>query len=382
MFEKLADSISSHRLRWTLIVAVVTLGLGSGMRHLRPDMSFTAFFSGDDPAKAVMDTLRLLGCRRWYTYRLAERRGGMILEPEALEHLAKLSDAIAELEFVESVTALTTVDRMRSDETSLIVENIYNTMPSEVDALQIWQRGLLNDATIVPSILSQDGKLTTVMAKIAVPADDIQTLIPLVNSFRDTIAPFDNSVGFSLSTAGIPAIRKDFSRHFFATKLFGLVGGLLVLFVLFKLLHSVQGIVVTGFAATVPLIMLLGLMGFDGSTIDVVNQCLITVLPAIAAADAIHLISRFHEEARQLAPAGQRMDALTKSKALRRSLKHLGPGLLFDLAHHRSGICITLLRGDAHPASVRSLCRGGCLFRLSLGALSGSSCSPLDPRKC
>ena len=102
------------------------------------------------------------------------------------------------------------------------------------------------------------------------------------------------------------------------------MGGLLVLFVLFKLLHSVQGIVVTGFAATVPLIMLLGLMGFDGSTIDVVNQCLITVLPAIAAADAIHLISRFHEEARQLAPAGQRMDALTKSKALRRSLKHLG----------------------------------------------------------
>ena len=68
-------------------------------------------------------------------------------------------------------------------------------------------------------------------------------------------------------------------------------------------------------------------MGFDGSTIDVVNQCLITVLPAIAAADAIHLISRFHEEARQLAPAGQRMDALTKSKALRRSLKHLGTGL-------------------------------------------------------
>ena len=58
MFEKLADSISSHRLRWTLIVAVITLGLGSGMRHLSPDMTFTAFFSGDDPAKAVMDRFK------------------------------------------------------------------------------------------------------------------------------------------------------------------------------------------------------------------------------------------------------------------------------------------------------------------------------------
>ena len=166
MFEKLADSISSHRLRWTLIVAVVTLGLGSGMRHLRPDMSFTAFFSGDDPAKAVMDDFKAYwGADDGTLIVLAERRDGMLLEPEALEHLAKLGDAIAELEFVESVTALTTMDRMRSDETSLIVENIYNTMPFEAEALQIWQRGLLNDATIVPSILSQDGKLTAVMAK-------------------------------------------------------------------------------------------------------------------------------------------------------------------------------------------------------------------------
>ena len=326
MFEKLADSISSHRLRWTLIVAVITLGLGSGMRHLSPDMTFTAFFSGDDPAKAVMDRFKdYWGADDGTLIVLIERTNGMVLEPQALEHLAKLSDAIGELEFVESVTALTTMDRMRSDETSLIVENIYDTMPMDADALRAWQEAILNDTTIVPSILRRDGMLTAVMAKIAVPADDIQTLIPLVDSFRETIAPFDNAVGFSLSTAGIPAIRKDFSEAFFRDQaVFGFVGGLLVLVVLFKLLHSVQGIVVTGFAATVPLIMLLGLMGFDGSTIDVVNQCLITVLPAIAAADAIHLISRFHEEARQLAPAGQRMDAATKAQALRRSLKHLG----------------------------------------------------------
>ena len=223
------------------------------------------------------------------------------------------------------MTALTTMDRMRSDETSLIVENIYDTMPMDADALRAWQEAILNDTTIVPSILSRDGMLTAVMAKIAVPADDIQTLIPLVDSFRETIAPFDNAVGFSLSTAGIPAIRKDFSEAFFRDQaVFGFVGGLLVLVVLFKLLHSVQGIVVTGFAATVPLIMLLGLMGFDGSTIDVVNQCLITVLPAIAAADAIHLISRFHERPVSSHRPANAWMRRPKHRALRRSLKHLG----------------------------------------------------------
>ena len=94
------------------------------------------------------------------------------------------------------MTALTTMDRMRSDETSLIVENIYDTMPWMPTHCERGKRAILNDPTIVPSILSQDGMLTAVMAKIAVPADDIQTLIPLVDSFRETIAPFDNSVGF------------------------------------------------------------------------------------------------------------------------------------------------------------------------------------------
>ena len=71
------------------------------------------------------------------------------------------------------------------------------------------------------------------------------------------------------------------------------------------------------------------LMGFDGSTIDVVNQCLITVLPAIAAADAIHLISRFREEARQLArPVDGRAHQV---ESLRRSLKHLGRACLTSL---------------------------------------------------
>jgi len=326
MFEKLADSISTHRVRWTVVITLFTLLLGSGIQHLRPDMSFTAFFSGDDPAKAVMDDFKSYwGADDGTLIVLVQRQDTSLLEPEALKHISKLTEAIGELGFIGTVTSLTTLDRMRSDDASLIVENIYDTMPTEGAALKTWQAELLSDPTLVPSILSEDGTISAVMARLSAGSDDIQTLIPVVETFRQAISPFNGQLGITLSTAGIPAIRRDFSDAFFRDQaLFAGIGGILVVFVLFKLLHSLQGIVVVGFAATVPLVLLLGLMGFDGSTIDVVNQCLVTVLPAIAAADAIHLISRFHEEARQLAPPGQRMDATTKSLALRRSLKHLG----------------------------------------------------------
>ena len=141
MFEKLADSISTHRIGWTLIVSLVTLGLGSGILHLRPDMSFTAFFSGDDPAKLIMDDFKAYwGADDATLIVLLDREGGSLLEPKALEHISKLTEAIGELEFIGTVTSLTTLDRMRSDDASLIVENIYDcllyTSPSPRDKRQ------------------------------------------------------------------------------------------------------------------------------------------------------------------------------------------------------------------------------------------------------
>ena len=326
MFEALADSISRYRLAWTVAVCFGVIALGSGAINLRPDMSFSAFFSGDDPAKATMDVFtEYWGVDDATLIVLAEHSGDGLLTPKAMQHLATLTDAIRELDSISQVTSLVSMDRMRNEEDSLIVENIYDTMPEDPAELATWRESLLNDTTIVPSILSADGRSTALMAKLSTGSDKIDILIPVVNAFREAIAPYDNQHGISLRTAGIPAIRKDFSETFFTDVfIYGLLGGFLVAVVLYIQLHSFQGMVVTGVAAMVPLIMLLGFMGFDGSTIDVVNQCLFTILPAIAAADAIHLISRFHEEARRIAPAGQRLDHHAKSTALRRSLKHLG----------------------------------------------------------
>ena len=95
-----------------------------------------------------------------------------------------------------------------------------------------------------------------------------------------------------------------------------------------------------------------------------------------------HLISRFHEEARQLAPAGQRMDALTKSKALRRSLKHLGRACFLTSLTTAVGFASLYFAEMPILRQFGLYAAAGVFVRLSLGALSGSSCSPLDPRQC
>lgn len=326
MFEKLADSISNHRIRWSLVVIALTTAMAYGIKNLRPDMSFAAFFSGEDPAKEAMDRFKAYwGADDGTLIVLAETTRDTLLEPVAMGHLQALSENIEELDFVLSVSSIATIDRMRNEDDSLIIENTFATMPEDSESLERWRAAILSDETLVPSILSKDGKLTAIMAEIATASDDIEQLIPLVEQFRETLAPFNEKHGITLVTAGIPAIRRDFSATFFRDQaIFGVVGGTLVALVLFQLLHSLQGITVTAVAAFVPLLMLLGLMGYTGATIDVVNQCIVTVLPAIAAADAIHLLARFHEEARQLAPAGQRLNRELKSMALRRSLKQLG----------------------------------------------------------
>ena len=102
-------------------------------------------------------------------------------------------------------------------------------------------------------------------------------------------------------------------------------GMFLMALCLFWVFRSRHGVLIPGLAATVPLMMIFGVMGYRGGHIDMVNQTLTTVLPSIAVADAIHLLNRFHEEARKLASPGEKLTLVQRQACIRSALSELGP---------------------------------------------------------
>jgi len=71
---------------------------------------------------------------------------------------------------------------------------------------------------------------------------------------------------------------------------------------LFWIFRRPHGVAIPALAAVVPLVLLLGLMGWTGEPIGLLNQSYFTLIPVLALADAVHLLARCHEERARHAP--------------------------------------------------------------------------------
>src|SRR5690606_36820746 len=63
-------------------------------------------------------------------------------------------------------------------------------------------------------------------------------------------------------------------------------------------------------------------MGLRGEPIGLLNQIFLVLIPAIAVADAIHLLSRYHEESWRL--GGESLTPETRRAAIIETMEHMG----------------------------------------------------------
>ena len=113
----------------------------------------------------------------------------------------------------------------------------------------------------------------------------------------------------------------------------------LIAALLLLLFRRVHGVLVPGLAAAIPTLCVFGVMGVFGEPIGILNQSYATLLPAIVIADAIHLVSRFHEEARRNAAPGQRLSHEQRRAAIVRASGRIGLACLLTTATTGIGFC-------------------------------------------
>jgi hypothetical protein len=95
--------------------------------------------------------------------------------------------------------------------------------------------------------------------------------------------------------------------------------------ILWIMFGSLYGVVIPLLAAAIPSLMLFGFMGHVGEPIGLLNQCYFSLIPVIAIADAVHLVSRFREELVSENPADREL-------AIRSAMVHVGAACLLTSA--------------------------------------------------
>lgn len=160
--------------------------------------------------------------------------------------------------------------------------------------------GALRSYPVVPALVSADGTKTVIVVQLRQSSDDLAAVIPTVEAVQSVLAGLDGAGGLHLTAAGVPAVRAAFFSLAVRDQIvLGPLVALVVAIMLWLSFRRLHAVIVPMVAAGLPLLWLLGAMAAADEPIGLLNQAYFTLLPVIAIADAVHWVSRVHEELRR-----------------------------------------------------------------------------------
>lgn len=294
-FAAIARWVLTHRrTAWALGLLVFVLCC-AGLSRQRIDFRFQSFFGSSDPAVAhLLDFIDYWGTDESLLFVLVETEGDFVLGAKGRVVLDDIERAVGDVEGVKTVLNPLAI-KLPADEAGALS---LKSVRERVDGLddETARALLVSQDDLVPMVLSQDGRRTLMFIELDLDADNILAFEPVLAGIRAALAPISARPGIEVFTAGIPAVRADMVEGIKTDQTFFLLLSLLAIVVLlYALFRSWYGVLIPSLAAIVPTAMTFGVMGWADKPIGMISQVYATLLPVIAVADAIHVISRYHQ---------------------------------------------------------------------------------------
>jgi uncharacterized protein len=277
------------KFKWVIIFMVVgiTAFLTYQIPKIRINSDVISSLPDNDP-DAVL--LKKIGAQFG-----GNRMGMIILESddvfthEVLDHVRQITDSVAVIEGISSVTSLTNMMDIKAGEFGmeigqLIDENDPPDSPEEYTALK---ERLLSKDMYKGSIVSEDGTATIIIFTLY---DDANIQL-LANTVKEKVASLH--LPEQIYYAGSPMMITSIA-HLISADLARLlpVAFLLIALVLFLGFRSLRGVMLPLLTAIIAIIWVLGIMSLTGSEMSMVSNNIPIVLLAVGTAYAIHVLNR------------------------------------------------------------------------------------------
>jgi hypothetical protein len=184
------------------------------------------------------------------------------------------------------------------------------------DAFEQARQRAANHPLIGGRLLSEDGRTTLLMVRLAGNALSIADVTVRVEALRETLAPWAEASGIEARLTGVPPIRVEIydtvQREVGIFMTFGALACILVAAAIFRRFGVV---LVASFGPVLGSIWTLGAMGLTGNPLDLMSSALPTLVIAIGFTDAIHLVVDMRRS---------RAEGAGRMEASRSAILHLG----------------------------------------------------------
>jgi predicted RND superfamily exporter protein len=317
-----------HRRAVLATAALVCLASVWGIASIRVETDYLGFFSPDSDIRrdglAIADGLA--GTQPLYVV-LDGSGPNTVTRPETLEGLRELQEFIDRQPGVDKTMSL--LDYLRLVRGALRPEE-RGTLPAS--QAEVEQLLLLVDPEQTRSLVNQDLSRTNLIVRSRLTRSvDVRAFVDRVKEFAATRFPEDVSV-HPTGTAVLLALSAD---ALVWGQVLGLWQELAVLLALLSILFlSVRAGVISLIPNVVPAVLLFGLMGWTGISLNVSTCMIAAIAIGIAIDDTIHLLTTFNAGLRETG---------SQEQAILRALSTVGQAAVFIAATLAAGFLIVTL---------------------------------------
>lgn len=290
------------RLSVVALLMMIALAL-AGAAQLKIDFSSTSFYRGEDEMLPALEEFR----EQWgpdddVLLLVVRADDGGVLDDEHFEGMRALGGELLELEEVVQVESIAGLP-----------------LPEE----------LKRRAPFIPLLISEDGRRAAVAVRLGFSSDDLGATVVAVERLGSVVDRHAEGP-LEIGMAGIPAIRAGFFRLTLRDQMIFVPAALVLIGLsLLWVFRRMYGVFAAAFAAGVPTLLLVGCMGWAREPVGLINQAYFTLIPVLAVADAIHMVSRYDEE---LGRGG-----MDRREAIVRAVRHVGLACLLTTTTTAAG---------------------------------------------
>lgn len=287
MTGRLVAAVLEHPKLVLVAWALAILFAVFGATGLRVDFSSTAFYGTESESRQRYDAF----VERWgpddRTLAVVVQTDAFVLDDAVRERLAAVSRALADLDEVDRVVG-----------------------PHELPTLL---QGMLRQTAPGKAMVSANGKRGALIVELRDSTDDPRSAVTALDAIEQVLEQYRSPPTASLEPAGLPAIRAAFIALVVRDQLvLGPLTALAAGLILLAAWRRPRLVVAAGIGAGVPVILLLGVMGWSGEPVGLLNQAYFTLLPVIALADTVHLITDACRGAREN-PGASHAEVVTRA---------------------------------------------------------------------
>jgi predicted RND superfamily exporter protein len=299
---KLAELIIRFRVPIILVLTVASVLAAYYYRKVPRDPSVEAMVLEDDPDLVAYKQFKEIFGNDEFI--LIVTQVPDIFDTAFMEKVESLRTAVEQIPHIKDAVAYTNVKTIRGTreetedgtEYGFVVEKLIPEIPRSPEAMAALRSRALAETDYAGSLYSHDGRTLAIMARLApltAETDTTETRTLITQAARELVAkaPYDTETWY---VAGVPVLKSDLvETQKRESKKFEIMIFLLLTLMLYIILRTISGTLVTLIAVQASIFMLMAAHYFSGIPLTMVSSILTPLMMVYGVSSSVHIQTHY-----------------------------------------------------------------------------------------